>query len=206
LGQNTPAPGGPTLNVAPPALPPGNVGAPGTTPPPSLPDTTTAPTGAAGEYKVAKGDLGTTIAKKNGVSLKALVAANPTVNWSRLRIGQVIQIPAGSTPPATKGTTPAAATTDTAANAGPTSNYTVRPGDTGTKIATKHNVKWAAIRKANNLKSDSLHPGQVLVIPGRAASATGNEPAAGAATPSAAPVAPIAIPLPPASAPGPAPR
>lgn len=55
---------------------------------------TTAPVAGAGEYAVKKGDFGTTIAKANGVSLSALTAANPGVNFSKLKIGQILKIPA----------------------------------------------------------------------------------------------------------------
>ena len=38
--------------------------------------------------------FGTTIAKAHGVTLAALTAANPGVNFSKLKIGQIIKIPA----------------------------------------------------------------------------------------------------------------
>ncbi|HTX67302.1 MAG TPA: LysM domain-containing protein [Opitutaceae bacterium] len=44
-----------------------------------------------GEYVVKPGDTGMKISKATGVSLQSLEAANPGVNWSKLRIGQVIK-------------------------------------------------------------------------------------------------------------------
>ncbi len=204
-------PTNPTITSPPPSLPPGNVGFgnPATSSP--LVNETPGPGGATGEYKVAKGDIGTSIAKKNGVSLKALVAANPTVNWNRLKIGQAIQIPAGASTPAGTGHRAnvglgTLAATESAPSEG--AIYVVKAGDTGTKIASKNGVKWAAIRKANNLKSDALHPGQKLVIPRHNAAnptpapATELSPPAGG-TPLAPPPAslPVAIPLPPRTPP-----
>jgi LysM repeat protein len=47
------------------------------------------------QYKIKAGDTsGTKIATENGVSLKALMDANPSVNWNKLQIGQVINLPA----------------------------------------------------------------------------------------------------------------
>lgn len=166
--------------------------------------------GAAGgaapsEHKVASGETGAVIAKKYGVSIKALQAANPTVNWNRMKIGQVLAIPAptAKAADATTGVTPGSAAGTAAGGAGAgsvteeSSSYTVRPGDTGSKIAKKLGVSWRKIRDLNGLTSDSLKPGQKLNIPAKGA-ATAPAPA-GAAAPAAAPVpvAPVVTPLPP---------
>lgn len=47
----------------------------------------------ASVYKVRSGDTGSEIAKDHGVSLSALTRANPGINWSRLSVGQSINIP-----------------------------------------------------------------------------------------------------------------
>ena len=44
-----------------------------------------------GEYVVKPGDTGTKIAKATGVSLGELEAANPGIDWKRLRVGQKIK-------------------------------------------------------------------------------------------------------------------
>ncbi len=46
-----------------------------------------------GEYIVKRGDGGASIARAHGVSLAALQAVNPGVNWRRLHIGQKIKLP-----------------------------------------------------------------------------------------------------------------
>ena len=53
--------------------------APSSTPAPATPNPPTSPSPAATTYKVAKGDTMTWIAKKLGVTLAALIAANPQV-------------------------------------------------------------------------------------------------------------------------------
>lgn len=173
-----------------PLQPAGTVVAP---PPPLDPIAVPATTTAAGEYKVQKGDFGTTIAKKAGVSLAALKAANPGVDWNKLKVNQVLTIPAPTAAPApTTGTAPAPTGTTVAPTATDGGNtYVVRPGDTGSKIAKKTGVSWKSIRAASGLSSDNIRPGQKLTIPAKGSASTpptGTAPAAG--------TAPIATPLP----------
>lgn len=210
----------PATGTNPPPLPPpaAGVGAVGVTPPPAVPEPLPVPPvqpvpeagagatagSAPSEHKVASGETGAVIAKKYGVSIKALQAANPTVNWNRMKIGQVLAIPASSpkAPDAKPGVKPSAASGVPApggaagAPAEDASSYTVRPGDTGSKIAKKFGVSWRKIRDLNGLTSDSLKPGTKLNIPAKGA-ATGSAPAE-AAAPAAAPVplAPVVTPLP----------
>jgi len=47
-----------------------------------------------GEYVVKSGDTGMKIAAANGVRLGELQAVNPGVNWSGLRVGQKLKLPA----------------------------------------------------------------------------------------------------------------
>jgi len=52
------------------------------------------PVAGSNEYIVRKNDTGMAIARANGVSLQALMAANPDVNWNRLIPGQKLKLPA----------------------------------------------------------------------------------------------------------------
>jgi len=56
-----------------------------------------------------------------------------------------------------------------------TKNYTVKRGDTLSKIAKKNGVTIDAIRKANNLKSDNIQIGQRLKIPVKGYSSTSSK-------------------------------
>jgi LysM repeat protein len=47
-----------------------------------------------GEYVVKAGDSGMKIAKANGVSLSDLQAVNPSVNWTKLKAGEKLKLPA----------------------------------------------------------------------------------------------------------------
>lgn len=51
---------------------------------------------AGGSYKIKSGDTLSQIAKSKGTTLKAIMAANPSIkNANRIRVGQTIKIPSG---------------------------------------------------------------------------------------------------------------
>jgi LysM repeat protein len=152
--------------------------------PTTTPVATTEPT-AGTEYVVVAGDTLAKIAKANGVSLKALKAANPNVDPKKLKVKQKLILPgktAESTTPAGAGTT---AATDASATATTGTAYTVKSGDTLTRIAKRNGVSVKALRAANSLTTDHLKVGQKLTIPAKAeaaAPATTTPPATEATT------------------------
>lgn len=161
----------PTIDTNPPAVAPPMV----VTPPVVTPPVET----AGSEYVVVIGDTLGKIAKKNGVTLKALEAANPGIVPTKLKVGQKLSIPAG-----TGGVAPA--TTTSSDNGAET--YTVKSGDTLTKIAKHYGTTVKALESENNLSTTGIKVGQKLKIPAKA------EAAAPAAAPEPAPVttAPVA--------------
>lgn len=133
------------------------------------------------EYVLAKGDSFYTIAKKFGVTMKAIQDANPNVQPTKLQIGQKLQIPApASGPPGagSAGGVPAGASTGT----GGEQMYTVKSGDTLTKIASQFGTTVKAIRSENNLTTDKIKVGQKLRIPAKASAPTTAPALAPAAT------------------------
>jgi LysM repeat protein len=186
----------PTIDTNPPAITDTNPPAIDTNPPvvtPALtnatapvvntpPLETTAP--AESEYVVIKGDTLGKIAKKNGVTVKALEAANPGVVPTKLKVGQKLSIPGGSA-----GAAPSAATTDST-DTGTSEVYVVKSGDTLTHIAHSHGTTVKAIESANGLSTTKIKVGEKLKIPGKAAA-----PAPVAATPEPAP-SPVVTPAP----------
>jgi LysM repeat protein len=146
---------------------------------------------AGTDYKVKAGDTPARIAKAHGVSLDALMQANPGLEPRRLQVNQTIHIPGSS--PRSGGAT--AAATETNAEAGEaTSIHEVKAGENLTRIAKKHGVTVKAIRQANGLKSDRISVGQKLKIPAaKLAARTVETPApAPAAAPASNPNPPIA--------------
>jgi LysM repeat protein len=140
---------------------------------------------ATTEYVVVKGDTLGKIARKNGVTLKALEAANPGVVPTRLKVGQKISIPAASgneaASLAANGSTSGDMNTDEEI-------YSVKSGDTLTKIAKANGVTVKALESENNLSTTRIKVGQKLKIPAKA------EPAAPVPAPEPAPAAPVATP------------
>jgi LysM repeat protein len=117
------------------------------------------------EHTITKGETLATIGKKYGVGYKAIEAANPGINPTRLKIGDKIKIPAKT---ATT-TTALAAPNATDASAGKV--YVVKSGDNLLKIAKATGVSVNQLRAANNLRTDQIRVGQKLKIPVKAAPA-----------------------------------
>ena len=157
--------------------------------------------GGGTEYTVKKGDVAFTLAKKNGVSLKQLQEANPGKDLAKLKVGDKIQIPAGTAP---AGGSVSSSTLAPAAKADGTT-YRVKGGDNLSKLAKKFGTTVKAIRDANGMTSNDIKVGQSLVIPGKSsAAASSAEPVP---IPSAAPLTapltpPVVTPLNPVGGPG----
>jgi peptidoglycan endopeptidase LytE len=132
------------------------------------------PVATATEYVIKSGDNFTTIAKEfPGVTAKQIQEANPTVDPLKLQVGHKLIIPPPM-PVVTSATAPAVP--DLGAGE---LMYTVKSGDTLTKIATDHGTTVRAIRSLNNLQTDRIKVGEKLKIPARA-------------TPAPAPSSPVA--------------
>jgi LysM repeat protein len=126
--------------------------------PPSLP-------AVPQDYAIVQGDTFSALAKKFGVTTKALLEANPGVEPTKLQVGQKIHVPApvaAATPAPTSATT----TPDTAEGE---QSYTVKSGDTLSSIAKQFGVRVRAIRSANSLTTDRIIVGQKLKIPAKTA-------------------------------------
>lgn len=112
-------------------------------------------------HTVVKGDNLWSIARKYGITIDELAAANQLAKTASLRLGQTLSVPA-------KAAAPAAAAGEAA------NTYAVVSGDTLGSIARKHGTTATALRTANNLKGDALRIGQKLVIPGNALPVSGD--------------------------------
>ena len=150
-------------------------------PPVVAPTPAPAPEPATTEYVVVKGDTLGKIAKRNGLTLKALEAANPEVVPTKLKVGQKISIPAAS---GNETASSAGGTSTSSDMSGGEEIYTVKSGDTLTKIAKANGTTVKALESENGLSTTKIKVGQKLKIPAKA------EPAA-----------PVSAPEPPAAAP-----
>lgn len=122
----------------------------------------TSPQTTKDNYQVVAGDTGYKIAAKLGISFDALSAANKGVVWTKLQVGQKLQLPSSqSTSPETpKEETPKMG------------SYTVVSGDTGYKIAGKLGISFDALSAANKgVVWTKLQVGQKLNTPAGAGTA-----------------------------------
>ena len=87
--------------------------------------------------------------------LKAIKAANPGVEPTKLKVGQKLDLPAGGTAPGGSAAASAAFETGTGGEA-----YTVKSGDTLTKIAKAHGTTVKAIEAENNLTTTTSKSGR----------------------------------------------
>jgi LysM repeat protein len=164
---------------------------------------------------VTKGDSLWNLAKKHGIKVSDLAAANNLKTSAILPVGQrliipsksgavttaeVAPAPAGKRAVATRPTPEKTAETAKAAAAnGDAVKYVVKHGDTLAVIARKNGVTQGEIAVANNISNPAMiREGQVLVIPGYTVPGAKSSKAgksAGAA-PAPAPVAPApAVPI-----------
>jgi membrane-bound lytic murein transglycosylase D len=117
-----------------------------------LPAVTRAAPTAAGTHVVRSGDTLSTIADRYGVSSQTLMGLNGLSDPDRLRVGQRLRLAGGSAAPA------AAASGDAAVT------YTVRPGDSLWRVASRYGTTVDRIRRDNGLRGNALQPGQRLRV------------------------------------------
>ena len=119
-----------------------NTGSSGTT----TPDTQTT-------YVVQKGDTLYSIALKYGTTTNAIIRKNNLKN-NTLMVGQTLTIPSD------------VESTGDYSDMSNSNTYVVQRGDSLYSIANDYNVSVNDLRNINNLTSDILSVGQVLIIPG----------------------------------------
>lgn len=149
-------------------------------------------------YIVQPGDTLSAIARRFGVSVQAIAAANNIVNPNLIFAGTTLVIPDGSEPSVDAGSPPAPVPNPTAAPvpAAGGSSYVVRPGDTLYRVAALHGVTVQALIQANGISNPNLiYAGQELAIPGSAAPAA--SPPAPVVSAPTAPPAPAPVPTTP---------
>jgi len=101
-------------------------------------------------YRVQRGDSFYLIARKFGVSVRALMNANPTIAAGRLLVGDILCVPVGEGRSCPVGS----------------SAYTVQPGQSVVDVMLASNVSLRALREYNeDIRLTALRPGDVLCVP-----------------------------------------
>ena len=154
---------------------------------------------APASYTVVKGDTISGIATRYGLTTVGILALNGLSRTSLIFPGQVIKLTSAAV-------TPAPATPIAAAPTATTGTYTIAKGDTVGKIAAKFGVTTLAVLTANKLGwSTIIYPGQVLTIPGQAATPAPQPVLAAQPVAAVTPVTPPPAAVVPVVAPAPAP-
>jgi len=120
-----------------------------------------------GTYAVQRGDTLFSIARKNHIVISKLMHYNHIGLADRLHVGQVLKVSARSTFVATAIPQPKSVTAPKKKKlpVGAMPSYTVKKGDTLWRIAQKHHLTLAQIRKLNKMhKKDRIHTGMVLAV------------------------------------------
>lgn len=109
-----------------------------------------APCRSGHTYRVEKGDSFFLIARKFGVSVRALMNANPGIAAGRLFVGDILCIPDGEKRACPIGS----------------AAYTVAQGQTVVDVMLASNVSLRALREYNeDIRLTALRPGDVLCVP-----------------------------------------
>lgn len=119
-------------------------------------------------HRVRKGETLSTIARRYGTSIKAIMRSNGLKSSRYIKVGWRLKIPVRKKyVAATKKTAPSYTRTKSSKTASRTATkrYKVRKGDSLWRIANRFGTTTKAIQSANRMSGTALSVGQVLVIP-----------------------------------------
>lgn len=106
-------------------------------------------------YSVRAGDTLSKIARQQHTTVTVLLDNNPGIDPNRLRVGQIICVPPVSEPVPLPFPCPVGFR-----------HYTIRPGDTLSKIAAQRGTSVRVILRFNpSLDPNSLRVGQIICVP-----------------------------------------
>ena len=112
-------------------------------------DSSVCPAGSE-SYRVQRGDSLYLIARKFGISVRALMNANPAIAAGRLLVGDILCVPVGEGRSCPVGS----------------SAYTVQQGQSVVDVMLSSNVSLRALREYNeDIRLTALRPGDVLCVP-----------------------------------------
>lgn len=122
--------------------------------------------GSGNVYVVKPGEWLARIASRAGVSLNDLLAVNGFQKTTVIHPGQIIKLPGGAMAPSAK----VSVSSPSVATSGA---YTVKAGDSLSRIASKHGVALNALLTVNGFQRTTvILPGQSIKLPMGASSAT----------------------------------
>ncbi|WP_367366342.1 LysM peptidoglycan-binding domain-containing protein [Leuconostoc pseudomesenteroides] len=108
-------------------------------------------------YTVKSGDTLSKIASSNKMTVAQLASLNNITNVNMIKVGQVLKV--------TQTTTSAQSATSASTSTSNTASYTVKSGDTLSKIAANYNMSLAQIANLNQISNvNAIRIGQVLKV------------------------------------------
>jgi LysM repeat protein len=126
---------------------------------------------ATNEYIVKSGDYLGKIAKQFSTTVSELKSLNG-LKSDMIYVGQKLKVPGKAATPAPTPTPAPAPVAPPPAQSSGTTVYTVKSGDTLSKIGVTYNMTVQEIKKLNGLKSDMIYVNQKLKVKAKAASTT----------------------------------
>lgn len=131
-------------------------------------------------HDVRRGDTLGQIAGRYGVTVSALQSSNQ-LKGTLIRPGQTLLVPLSTQSLASTGSIPVSGTADRgtalqASRSGQWGRYTVRGGDTLSRIARQHGISVSTLRSSNNLRGSMIRVGQTLRVPSAITTSSGQQP------------------------------
>ena len=136
---------------------------------PSKPSTGSSTSTSSSTYTVKSGDSLSKIASKHGTTYQNIMKLN-NLKGTTIYVGQKLKV---SGKVSSGGSTNSNNTTSKPSTGGSSSSkstYTVKSGDSLSKIASKFGTTYQNIMKLNNLKGTTIYVGQKLKVSGKASS------------------------------------
>lgn len=117
-----------------------------------------------GTYTVKSGDTLSKIASSNKMTVAQLASLNNITNVNMIKVGQVLKV-TQTTTAAQSATSASTSTSNTTTGTSNTASYTVKSGDTLSKIAANYNMSLAQIASLNQISNvNAIRIGQVLKV------------------------------------------
>ncbi|WP_344703357.1 LysM peptidoglycan-binding domain-containing protein [Salinicoccus jeotgali] len=124
----------------------------------------------ASSYTVQGGDTLWKIANQNNVSVGQLKSWN-SLSSDMIYINQKLTVESSSSNSSSSSSN-SSSSSSTSTTTSSSGSYTVKPGDTLSKIASAHGMNYRTLMKNNNISSHIIYPGQKLSVDGSSKSSS----------------------------------
>ena len=113
-------------------------------------------------HRVRKGQTLSTIARRYGTSVRAIMRANRLRSSRYIKVGWRLKIPTGKRYASVRKASPPVRASKSSVKQ---VRYRVRKGDSLWKVANRFGTTTGAIRSRNNLKGTRMQIGQIIIVP-----------------------------------------